>query len=202
MKQAITRYTINSMMEVTGDDITFIHLFYRIDNEPEMAMPIIVSYESLLDFIQQENNDAHKYLMNIRSSLHGYGPKHSKIFEIMDKEGFDLEPYIFSYFNTIEQDEFDRRTKSAKNLPSQDNEPLKAALKEIDNFVDKEFRNYNVRLDNFRDNLDQALHETTLKYFPELFEKEAKYIAAYRKNLFYTTLHFMEKIDKIMHDKL
>ena len=72
--------------------------FFKVEDKQEFQIPIIVPFDDLQDFVLQIDENAGKYLKNIRSSIRGYGPKHSKIFKVMQEENFDLEPFIYQYF--------------------------------------------------------------------------------------------------------
>ena len=54
MKVIMTRYSISGMLEETGDDVNFIHIFFKIDDKPEYKMPYIVPYQDLLHFMLME----------------------------------------------------------------------------------------------------------------------------------------------------
>ena len=202
MKATITRFTIDNNLKTTGDDIIFIHIFFKVDDKPEIRMPLILSYYDLVDFISEADKATGKYLDNIRSSMHGYGPKHSKIFKVMEEEGFDIEPFIYKYFESkdttyiLQHVEWCEKAQTPEN-----NKTAKESLKKLDVLVNDDYRNYNIKFDAYKDALDQSIHETTLTYFPELFEMSKKHIAAYRNELVNTTLSFSSEIDKIVHSK-
>jgi len=54
-------------------------------------------------------------------------------------------------------------------------------------------------LNDFKDDIDQTLHELTLKYYPEIFDMEEKKIEKYRHALITATLNFSSEIDKILN---
>ena len=68
--------------------------------------------------------------------------------------------------------------------------------------IDEDFATSNIKMEQFTDALDQTIHELVFKYYPEIFDKTEEHIGAYRKELYYTTTGFVEKIDKIMNDAI
>jgi hypothetical protein len=202
MKVIMTRYSISGMLEETGDDINFIHIFFKIDDKPEYKMPYIVPYQDLLHFILETDKATGHYLDKIRSVIHGYGPKHSKVFKIMEDEGFNLEPFIIQYLESKDEVFFQQFDEWCSRLQFSSNQKeVKDSFEKLKSKVTPEYCLNNINKDAFKDALDQAIHETTLKYFPGLFEKGDKHIAAYKSKLMDTTFSFYSEIDKIMHDK-
>lgn len=59
----------------------------------------------------------------------------------------------------------------------------------------------NIKMSQFTEEVDQVLHELTLKHFPELFENGNECIEAYRSHLITTTLDFVEGIDEILNEE-
>ena len=62
-----------------------------------------IPFEKLTSFIEKVDGDAYQYLLKIRQTIGGYGSKHSKIFETIDREGFDLKPYIQDYLQSLDE---------------------------------------------------------------------------------------------------
>lgn len=202
MKALVTRYTVSNMLKETGDDIVFFHVFFKIDELPELRLPIIIPYTELLYFIDDVDKKVGSYLHHIRNGISGYGPKHSIVFKIMQEETFDIEPYIYQYFDSKDDIFFQQHVEWCERLQTSNNkEAVKESVEKLDAIVNDDYINYNIKFNEYKDALDQVIHETTLKYFPDLFEKSKKHIAAYKSKLIDTTLHFSSDIDKIMHDK-
>lgn len=202
MKAIVTRYTISNMLEETGDDYSHIYIFLKIDDQHELKMPVIISYEDLLSFIDNLDIDAGKYLYKIRNEINGYGPKHSKIFKVIEEEGFDLEPYIHKFIESKDEQFIQQHKEWCDRLNSLPNQQTaNIQFEQLKSIINDDFREYNVNFNDYKDALDQAIHETTLKYFPQLFDKSKKHVAAYKSKLIDVTLSFSRDIDKIMHDK-
>lgn len=200
MKHILTRFTIENMLDEVGHDIALINLFYRISNQPEIEKPLVVPFDKLLKFIAQEDLEASRYLHKIRSSIGGYGPKHSKVLDMLNNEGFDLNPYVLGFFNSLSRDMLDQHIQQVENLSIQKNEAIEDKLEELGDLVD-DMKESNIKMSQFTEEVDQVLHELTLKHFPELFENGNECIEAYRSHLITTTLDFVEGIDEILNNE-
>jgi|GEM_PF-4566457 len=201
MKYTITNFSIDNELDITGIDLSYIHIFYCTSDGTEIEMPFIVPFEILFEFIKKEDTKAYLYLVKASLSIRGYGPKHSKLLEIIDSEGFDLTPYIIRLFNRFDEDLFDKQVNMIKEISMlQDQEQVENVIEELDDMVDSD-KEYNIKIIDFTNDVDQALHEVTLKYFPEIFEKDSKYIETYREALVDSTLHFAKKIENIINNE-
>jgi hypothetical protein len=199
MKAQLTRYTINNMLEETGHDYILIHVFFKTDSRSETTNPIIFSYDDWHRYIKTIDEAAYDYLTKIRSGIHGYGPKHSAVFKVIEAENFDLEPYIKTYVEGLTDLFIEQHYEWCDRLSNPETvEKAAVAFEKINQLVDEDYKNQNIKTDQFIDEVDQTLHELTFKYFPDLFEKGEKYIEEYRSILSRTTLSFYEAIDKLM----
>ncbi|TRX42987.1 hypothetical protein [Flavobacterium restrictum] len=199
MKAILTQYKIDSMLEDIGSDITMIHIFFKTATRPEARMPVILPYDKLTQFIQTIDEQAFDYLTKIRSSIAGYGPKHTAVFKILESENFDLTPYLKRYVEALTPTYIAQQYEwcdSIVNNPS-NTEKVQNSFKEIQKIANPDFINRNVKMDQFRDEIDQTLHELVLKFFPELFENGPECLSEYRDILVRTTLNFFENIDKL-----
>lgn len=200
MKPIFTHYKIKNFLEDLGEDTSFIAIFFKTKEHSEVAFPISISYHHLLDYIKSIDKPAFDYLTKIRTNIHGYGPKHSKIFEVMDAEGFDLEKFIVQFINDLEQDDIDKHMAWSENLLSQKNQQKASEVFEkLNEIVTPNIVEYNIRMNAFKDEIDQMLHEQTLKHFPELFESKEEIIIKYKHTLIDTTLSFTSACDKLLH---
>lgn len=200
MNPQLTQYTIKNMLEDTGDDYIFLHVFFKTEIRSETSSPLLVAYVDLQRFIATINEPAYNYLSKIRSNIQGYGPKHSKVFKVIEAENFDLEPYIKKYIASLTDLFVEQHYEWCDRISNPENvEKATEAFEKINQVVNSDYRNDVIKADEFIDKVDQTLHELTLKYFPELFEKQEKYIDAYRDILFKTTMNFYKSIDKLRH---
>ncbi len=200
MKTQLTKYTINNMLEDTGDDYIFLHVFFKTKDRDETTRPFFLAYDKLHRYIKNIDEPAYHYLTKIRSNIHGYGPKHSKVFEVIEAENFDLEPYIKSYLEELTDLEIEQHYEWCDRLSNPETvEKAAATFENISQVVNDDYKNNNIKSSEFIDELDQTLHELTFKYFPDLFEKGEKHIEDYRNILSRTTFSFYEAIDKLRY---
>jgi hypothetical protein len=200
MKAQLTKYTIKNMLEDTGDDYIFLHVFFKTEDCAETTSPMFLPYDNLHRYIKTIDEPAHDYLAKIRSNIHGYGPKHSKVFEVIEAENFDLEPYIKSCLEELTPLFIEQHYEWCDRLSNpQTMEKAAATFENINQVVNDDYKNDNIKTSQFIDELDQTLHELTFKYFPDLFEKGEKHIEEYRNILSKSTLSFCEAIDKLRY---
>jgi hypothetical protein len=203
MKAIVTRYRICNSLESTGDDMIFIHVFFRTDQLPEASMPVIFSLDELFEFISSKSESKGKYLKQIRNNITGYGPKHTRIVEIIEEEEFQLEPYIFLYVEEKKEDYLVSHFEWCKRLNAPENKQiLRENNAKLSQLVNEDRVRYQIDFTRFQDEVDQALHLLTLKFFPSLFEMDQKNIEAYKDCLVDATLGFTERIDRILHNNI
>ncbi len=202
MKAILTHYSQENFLNVTGDDVVSFKVYFKTEKQPEAKLPYSLMFDDLMDFLKIHNPEVFNYIRKIRSDMHGYGPKHSKILKTLDDEGFDIEQSIREYVANLDATRVGQHYEWSENLAAMaDKNPeqnqTKEALKSLDSLLTDDFRSYAIRFDAYKDALDQAIHETTFAHFPELFDKSKKHLAAYRHELVNTTLGFSSEIDKI-----
>jgi hypothetical protein len=201
MKAIATRYKLDSTLDTTGDDFIFIYVFFCTETHPEVYIPMMFTLDQLIDFISSEEQETGAYLKQIRTGLRGYGPKHSKVLEIITEEGFDLTPYIYQMVESKDDEEIEDHLEWCDRLRMPENQQsIKESVEGLDKSLDENMIKSHMTMNNFRDEMDQTLHELTLKYFPALFEMDQKNIEAYKDVLVRITLQFSEDIDKILHN--
>ncbi|KAA5533333.1 hypothetical protein F0919_12365 [Taibaiella lutea] len=203
MQAAITRIKYNNSLEDLGYDWVTIYIFFKVDDSEEFHMPAMINLDELFGFVENEEPETGKYLLNIRRNMRGYGPKHSKVLETLQEEGFDLDKYVAKYFSTLEDSYFQKQIEINKNIRKPEvykdmtkkYEDLKATVEE------NSLRNSQIRYTAFLDAIEIALHETTFEIYPGLFEMGDKHVAAYEEVLSRAVLNFAEEIDKIRAGK-
>ena len=165
-----------------------------------VALPISISYDDLCDFIKTIDQPAFLYLQKCRKDIGGYGPKHSEILEILNNEGFDLEKYIIAYIEQLDPINVVHHIAWSENMKKGNNTNIAneiiESLKEIAN---EDYINYNIQFNNYKEAIDQKLHDVTLAFFPELFEKNPEILKKYKSILVNTTLSFTSSIDKLLY---
>jgi hypothetical protein len=200
MKAIITRYSIDTKVTDKDDEFTFIHAFFCTEAYPEASMPVIFSFDDLVNFIAEKDEATGNYLKRLRCNIRGFGAGQKPLSDVVLEEDFDLEPYIFQFQENYEAEYILQHLEEGKILNLLKAEMISAhAAAPYAN--DNSKHNCIVNLNKFQSELNQALHAITLKYFPDLLEMDKKYIAAYRDNLADLTLSFSEKVAKIICGK-
>lgn len=199
MKAFLTRYTYENMADVTGDDLVFLHIFFATPQQPEIAIPHILPYDKLLRFIQTQNSSVYEYLVSIRTTIGGYGPKQGEVFRIMADEGFLLEPYVQQYVESLSEEQITKHYKGMEQ--TQQNTPDESQLlSSIQEELTPERIQQNQNWYPYIEEIDQALHETTLRFYPNLAEQDRAFYTTYKELLSRTSLEFARQLDKLINN--
>lgn len=200
MKAVITRYSIDTKVTDKDDEFIFIHAFFCTEAYPEASMPVVFSFDDLVNFIAEKDEATGNYLKRLRYNIRGFGTGQKPLSDIMLEEDFNLEPYIFQFQENYEAEYVLQHLEGSKMLSLLKPGTISAhAAAPYAN--DNSKHNYIVNLNKFQSELNHTLHEITLKYFPDLLEMDKIYIAAYRDNLANLTLSFSESVAKIICGK-
>ena len=202
MKAIYTRYETSNLLKDLGEDVVHFQIYFKTDELPEVRIGILLPYSILIKFIRESNPSVYDYLIKIRHSLVGYGPKETKVLAKIEKEGFDLEPSIKSYFESKDTAYIDQHLEWIKQLNAPKTQEQAGIF--LDKLADELGDNYakeQIKWDEFIDEVDQTIHGLTFRYYPELFELGEEKINAYRSALISTTLDFTERLDKILNKK-
>ena len=200
MKPIYTRYETSNLLEDLGEDVVHFAAYFKTETLPEVRIGILLPYRELIYFIEEINKPAYDYLIKIRSSMTGYGPKETKVLAQIEQEDFDLEPFIKDYVEsrdaTFISDHLDwiERISTPKSQ-----ETAKKILKEIASGFGEDFASKQIKWDQYQDELDQTIHELTFRFYPELFEKGEEKIEAYRNALASVAMDFTARLDKILN---
>ena len=200
MKATYVRHIQENLLEELGEDNISFRVFFKTENELVCSIPIILFYEDLLYSLKETDEEIYTYLKKIRSNIHGYGLKHSKIFEVLNNEGFDIQPYLVRYISQLDEDFINAHLEWVARISTPENQAnAQKNIATIKNSLPSNYAQYNIKLNQFRDDVDQKLHELTFNYFPELFEKSDDVLKTYKNTLINTTLDFSRQIDKLNH---
>lgn len=201
MTWRIKHFSITNMIEITGDDIAHFEILASPEEDQSSATRIIITFDELVEFIKDNEPALGRYLARIRSSIKGYGPKHSQVLDILYDEQFDFEKYLLLILNSKDSEYFSRIRELQQHQPEKEElEKLEQKMQLLDS-VAAGMRQYNITYTRFLDEVDEALHALTCKYYPDLFEKGPEHISAYKKKLSNATINFAREIDRLMHDK-
>ena len=200
MKAIYTRHEVISD-DLFGDDILRFKIYFKTETHPEFALPISPCFDTLKQHIEEHDKDVYTYLSGIRKTIQGYGPKHSKVFDILNNEGFDMLPHIIHFLESIFEEGIQRHVDLCYSIVTPTNQiDMEAKLKRLNNAIPSNARQYGRTLNEFTDQLDINIHETVLQFFPELLEKGEKHTKAYKYELISLVLNFSSHIDRLMHD--
>jgi len=200
MKAIYTRYETRDLLKDLGEDVVHFRAYFRTEDLPEVRIGVLIPYYDLHNFIKQVNPEAYQYITKIRTSMQGYGPKHTKVLAKLEEEGFDLEPYIKQFIESKDEIFISNHLDWVEGLfKLKVQETAKEAIKNINKSLGENYAKDNIKLNDFKDDIDQTLHELTLKYYPEIFDMEEKKIEKYRHALITATLNFSSEIDKILN---
>ncbi len=203
MKAKLIRYEITNSLKELGWDMSNFHVFFQATNKTVAKTPFIIGYDRFHNFFKENKPEIYNYLTKIRSSISGYGTKHSKVIKILLDENFDFETHLQSYLNEIDDDIIKAHYEHENRIiKPEDQAAVKKMFESFVQLIDEDFATSNIKMEQFTDALDQTIHELVFKYYPEIFDKTEEHISAYRKELYYTTTGFVEKIDKIMNDAI
>ncbi|MCY1660115.1 hypothetical protein [Chryseobacterium sp. SL1] len=200
MKFTIADYEYHTMLEDTGDDYLFIHIFIKAENRKTADTPFIMSYNELMKFIGTCDPSAYDYLVKIRSGIRGYGPKQSEVLQVIQNESFDLEPFLLRYIQSKGDEFIEEFYQWCDRViqPEAQKENQKIAESLHKTIEDSGMKEQNIRHQHFQDELDEAIHHVVVKNYPELFDNGDDDIQTYQSELIRVTLDFSSTIDKIL----
>ena len=200
MKAIYTRYETSNLLEDLGEDVVHFSIYFKTDVLPEVRIGLLLPYRELVYFVEETNKPAYEYLIEIRSSMAGYGPKETKVLAVIENESFDLEPFIKSYVESKDELFIAQHLEWIERISSPKNqETPKKIVEEITSNLGEDYASKRIKWDNFIDELDQTIHELTFRFYPELFEKGEEKINAYQKALSSVTRDFTTRLDKILN---
>ncbi len=146
------------------------HTTFIIEAHDEYGYGIMItSLYHLRKFLRTHFPEVGNYIDSIRKSIGGYGSKENKILEVLEEEGFLLEKYVVSYFNSDPEkvrQSIKHQTESRKNNPNGNKEAAKK-LEEMDSLIDKS-NTIQIMGGDLMDGVEQAV----VSYLVETFSEE------------------------------
>ncbi|NDH68482.1 MAG: hypothetical protein EBY22_11400, partial [Gammaproteobacteria bacterium] len=113
-----------------------------------------------------------KYFDDVRKNINGFGPKETKMWTIIQEEGFDiqsiLEQFIIHY-------EMSFKTAQNINRTPKEQEQLEEVVRNLDEITSK-LKDPNLRDTAFKDMMLERLSADVLQYYPEIFNSKSEYI--------------------------
>lgn len=188
--------TMSNLLDDTGDDIT---LWWLRLKTPEYEVDVSVWFERLMRYCQDAHPDTYAYFNSIRRGFIGLGPKHSKVMDVLNEEGFDLMPLIREYIGQCTDIEAHHQQHlkllEMKRDPVQDKELTQKA--ESMSTLVRSMRESSIRIDAFTDQVMEYLGTEVATHFPEIFNSDPKYIKEFHGKLINWMLRIREDVDSL-----
>ncbi len=200
--EKIWRY---SLLEEYGEDIIDLNVVVKVE---DYYHTVRLPFTFLGEHCKEHFPETAEYYNAVRRSIKGLGPKHNRMFEIMDEEGFDHLPYIYSAIKldynlrqAIENEQSSGQCRSGifdkdGNFTPVDKWLEKKEGLEMDKMI-AEMRRTNIRNDAFMDDLMEHLNEEALNRFPEIFNAKPELIKEFHGKLIDWVRQIGEGMDKL-----
>lgn len=162
-----------------GDDILDFGVTVQTDSYTQW---VTVPFDVVVAYCQQHRPKIGAYYSSVRSNIKGLGPKHSKMMEIMDEEGFDHLPHIHAYIaaNYDLDLAHEREQEMRKNTP--DANQVSKKLESLGSHLPS-LRQSSLRNEAFMDDLMEHLNVEVLERFPEIFNSDPELIEEFHGKL-------------------
>lgn len=181
--------------EETGDDLVSFDVTIKTEC---FSSWLPVQFDCVAGYCQQHHPEIGKYYSSVRRNIKGLGPKQSKMFEIMDEEGFDHLPYIHAYIDhQIELEKLYERDQSLQDPTPQQQEMAKKVVAIENHFPS--MRESALRNEAFADDLLVYLNDQVLERFPEIFNSDPEFITKLQDKLIGNVRQIREDLDKLAY---
>lgn len=186
----------HSHLEDFGDD----DVFWWVEVKTEAyEVPVLVRFDSVITYCQQQHANIGGYYRSVRKNIKGLGPKHSKMFAIMDEEGFDQTPHIYNYIKDCidlqKHHEHNLRLEQSLATPV-DAKKLKRSMKSLEQGMPS-MRASAIRNTAFTDQILDILTNEVLERYPEIFNSDPEYITECEGILINAVIDLGTKIDSL-----
>ncbi|MCF8277859.1 MAG: hypothetical protein K9J17_14085 [Flavobacteriales bacterium] len=185
-----------SGLESFGDDAITWWVVVKTD---AYEVPVFVHFDWVVAYCQKQHPEVGEYFRLLRRNVKGFGPKHSKMFEIMTEEGFDLRPHIYNYIkdccNLEDRHQHELRIKQSMA----DHEGAKKMSAKVASMEEgmPAMRSSAIRNIAFKDQVLELLNNEVLERYPEIFNSDPKYITELEGILINMVLDLGSKIDTL-----
>jgi hypothetical protein len=185
-----------SDLDTFGDDA--ITWWVQVKTEA-YEVPVHVHFDSVVSYCQMQHPEVGKYFTSVRRNVKGFGPKHSKMFDIMTEEGFDLIPHIYNYIKDCcnLEDYHQHELRMQQTMADQkEAKQLESKVKSLEQHMPA-MRNSTIRNIAFQDHVLELLNTEVLERYPEIFNSDPKYITQLQGILINIVLDLGSKIDTL-----
>lgn len=183
-------------LQTFGDDCMF---WWVQVKTKAYVVSVHVSFDVVVAYCQQQHPEVGEYFRSVRRNVKGFGPKHSKMFEIMDEEGFDLLLHIYNYIKDCcdlekyHEHELNMKQTMADQHLAKKLETKVAALEQ----GMPAMRSSAIRNTAFKDDVLELLNNEVLERYPEIVNSDPKYIKELHGILVDAVLNLGSKIDTL-----
>ena len=183
-------------LETFGDDV----ITYWVEVKTEAyQVTVHVHFDNVVAYCQKRHPEVGAYFRSVRRNVKGFGPKHSKMFEIMTEESFDLQPHIYNYIKDCcdleKHHQHEQRMKQAMADHKQATK-LDAKVAGLEQHLPN-MRRSNIRNTAFMDHVLELLNNEVLQRYPEIVNSHPKYITELEGILTDAVLSLGSKIDTL-----
>lgn len=186
----IISFEQTDMLNDTGDDIVFFHVDLEINKESFHCM---VPFYKLQDHLAKNKPADADYFSGLRSSITGFGPKHTAMLSLAAEEGYDIEKAVMEYIGT--GNIFDKLTPN-KKLSDIEHANLTEQLKQVE-LLAQEGKPFNLRDITFKDAAMDLLNKKILEIYPEILNSRPEYITELKSLLINHVLKFGEAVNNL-----
>ena len=167
----ILNIAVSDMLEDLGEDVVYFDVDIELNGKYYRT---VIFMNDFVDYLMAYHVEQGRYFDKVRSSIKGFGPKETRVYNTAIDEGFDFEPLLYRFIEDI---------RPLEHLTPQDNAPLSAKahqkLESIANDLTelaKEGKSLTLREVQFADELMDYLTESVTKIYPEIFNSAPEHI--------------------------
>jgi hypothetical protein len=183
-------------LESTGDDMIFWWVQVKTN---AYVLPVLITFDGVVAYCQQQHPEVGEYFRSVRRNVKGFGPKHSKMFEIMDEEGFDLLPHIYNYIKDccdLEKNHQHELNMKQTMANPEGAKKVSAKVASLEEHIPG-MRSSAIRNTAFIDDMLELLNNEVLDRYPEIVNSDPKYIKELHGILVNVVLDLGSKIDTL-----
>lgn len=183
--------------EETGMDMESWEVFLLVRGE---RLFHFFQFDQLTKWTKEARPEIYNYIRSVRSGISGFGPKHSKMFQHFDDEGFDFKPLIKEYLEqTVDIEtvyEWNQRIRQA--TPPQQ-ERLQEGVDDLSSHFPAMKASTN-KWEEYADSLMEYATRRAVEIYPEITESDAEHIRALHDRLVRGVHQLADEISKLAYE--
>ena len=195
----------HSQLEEYGEDYVDLSVLVQVDDYQHWVWLIFTEVQ---EHCEEYFPEVGAYIRSVRKSIPGVGDKQNRLLELLDADGFDLQPYIY---DLIQRDyELEKAIANEKsNQPSksgivtEDGKtiiPMEQYMEENKDRIAREAaiaKRNNLRQQAFMDDLSAYMNTQVVEHFSEIFNSEPQYIIELEELLTDSVITVGNKLTKL-----